>query len=114
MMPREVFRDPRYKSSFLATIILIVVVAVVCAAVNAKLSMYDDEPGSVGRVAAKATKLHECSVDRVNITPVVQVVMRLAADCMRTAVRVEPLRPQPATVPHFDRAQFLRPPPAHA
>jgi hypothetical protein len=106
----DVIRAARLQASFHFTIIFIVVVAVVCAAVNAKLSMYDDDPGSRGRITAKSTKLHECSLDRVNITPVAHVIMRLAAETSRPA-RVDPNRPRPVTFPPYDKSLFLRPPP---
>jgi len=95
------------------TVIFVVLISILCAAVNAKLSMYDDDPGSRGRITAKATKLHECSVDRVNITPLAQIVMRLAADTARP-LRIEPRRSRPVMIPFYDKSLFLRPPPCFA
>ncbi len=113
MMPIDVVRDPRIQALFLFTIIFVTMIAVVCAAVNAKLSMYDDDPGSRARIIAKSTKLHECCLERVNMTPIAQVVIRLAADTPRE-VHVEPSRTAPVTFPPYDKSLFVRPPPAVA
>jgi len=82
-----VIRNPCSRTSFLVIIILVLAVAVGCASTSAKLSMYDP-PGSRSQLAAKATKLHQCNLEPVSVTPLAYVVM-LISIATNPPVRVE-------------------------
>ncbi|MEO8027488.1 MAG: hypothetical protein ABI823_13495 [Bryobacteraceae bacterium] len=95
-----------------ASVILLLIVAILCVSTRAKLSVYENlDPAT--RVCAQSTKLSECRMDPVSVTPLTEVVMILVPTS-EPPVLVEVRPAPPIRSPHYDRSLFLRPPPARS